>query len=224
MKSILLQLATDINKRSTWIHLAIALVIFTVLAIGFAQLLEEVHEGDTMYLDKIVLQQIGQSITDSWNRFYSIATRFGGTPFITLATIVLLYVLLWQRWYYRAVFMVVNVVGAGVATTAIKLLVGRERPSLWERIVEETSYSFPSGHAVGSMALAISLVVICWPTRWRWSVVIFSTLYVLIIGYSRLYLGVHYPTDVIGGWLLALAWAMTSGSLLYGYGRRRRYG
>jgi undecaprenyl-diphosphatase len=65
--------------------------------------------------------------------------------------------------------------------------------------------SFPSGHAVSSMAFAVAVVVI-WPERTRWFATIVASVFVFVVGLSRVYLGFHYPSDVLGGWCLSLAW------------------
>ena len=68
--------------------------------------------------------------------------------------------------------------------------------------------SFPSGHAVGSMTLAAALVVLTWKTRWRWLVCSGGGIFVVVVGVSRIYFGLHYASDIFGGWLLALAWVV----------------
>ena len=64
--------------------------------------------------------------------------------------------------------------------------------------------SFPSGHATSSMAVTAAAVVLAWPTRWRWPALWLGAIFVAMVGLSRIALGVHYPSDVLGGWCLAL--------------------
>jgi undecaprenyl-diphosphatase len=81
-------------------------------------------------------------------------------------------------------------------------------------LAHETSPSYPSGHALVSAAFALALVIIARETRWRWRVGAAASAYVLAVGFSRLYLGVHYPSDVLAGWCLAVAWAATASILV----------
>jgi len=86
---------------------------------------------------------------------------------------------------------------------------------LWESIAPEITYSFPSAHAMGSMALACVLVLLAWPSRWRWWVAVPAALFVLGVGLSRVYLGVHYPSDILAGWAAALVWTIAVHGLVF---------
>jgi membrane-associated phospholipid phosphatase len=68
--------------------------------------------------------------------------------------------------------------------------------------------AFPSGHAVGSMTLASALIALTWRSRRRWLVMAAGGMFVVIVGVSRIYFGLHYASDIFGGWLLALAWVV----------------
>jgi undecaprenyl-diphosphatase len=76
--------------------------------------------------------------------------------------------------------------------------------------------SFPSGHAMASMALAVALIVLLWPTRWRYPMLLGGIFFTIMVGLSRIYLGVHYPSDVLAGWVASLAWVMGLSRVLYG--------
>ena len=78
----------------------------------------------------------------------------------------------------------------------------------WLALAPETTFSFPSGHAMGSMTLATVLVLLAWRTRWRWWVALPMLGFVLMVGLSRVYLGVHYPSDILAGWAAAAAWTV----------------
>ena len=109
------------------------------------------------------------------------------------------------------VFLLTTLVGAVVVSWSMKLLCHRPRPELWPRLVQEYGASFPNGHSLYAMVLAYVGILLSWCTRWRRLVICLGGLWVVLMGLSRVYLGVHYPTDVIGGWLLGMIWV----SLMY---------
>jgi undecaprenyl-diphosphatase len=90
-----------------------------------------------------------------------------------------------------------------------KLTFHRPRPHLWDLFYRLPSdCSFPSGHALSSMTLVVILVALTWGSRWcKWGL-LFGSLFVLTIGWTRLYLGIHYPSDILGGWLLGISWGI----------------
>jgi undecaprenyl-diphosphatase len=75
-------------------------------------------------------------------------------------------------------------------------------------MASELDYGFPSGHAMSSMSFIAALVILTWGTRWCWLVLLSGSLFVVTIGWTRLYLGVHFPSDVLAGWMVSLAWAI----------------
>jgi len=116
-----------------------------------------------------------------------------------------------------AFFWGLAVGGAALLNVAAKYSFGRSRPDYWLSIAPETTFSFPSGHAMQTMALVAALVVLVWPTKARWPVLILGGSFVLLVGLSRVYLGVHYPSDIVAGWAAASAWVVGLSIVLYGY-------
>ena len=108
----------------------------------------------------------------------------------------------------KDLFAAIALGGSALLNIAAKQIFARDRPSLWESIAPEHNYSFPSGHAMGSVTLACVLVLLAWRTRWRWPVTVAMAAFVLLVGLSRIYLGVHYPSDILAGWAVATAWAV----------------
>lgn len=129
----------------------------------------------------------------------------------------------------QAMLVAVVAVGAGVLVAVLKASIGRTRPPVNFRLVIETNPSFPSGHALASAAIIGVLAVVFLPRivgrRLRMVLTVAAVLLVGLIGFSRAYLGVHWPTDVLGGWLIASAWlilCLTVRSLcIHGGGSRR---
>jgi undecaprenyl-diphosphatase len=114
-------------------------------------------------------------------------------------------VLLRQR-RFRAATFVAGALAISVALNAsLKIIVHRHPPAMVTAIVHPAHFTFPSGHTMNSATLTATLIVLLWPTRWRWLSIGGGLAYALFVGLSRMYLGVHYPTDVLGGWLLSLA-------------------
>jgi membrane-associated phospholipid phosphatase len=131
----------------------------------------------------------------------------GGTKVIGPVSAVLAFVL-WKRSFLSARFFVVAVLGAAVLNVIMKSAFHRPRPELWPRLMQQSGASFPSGHSMYSAAFVTALILLAWNTRFRWLALVLGTLFTLLIGWSRVELGVHYPTDVLAGWLTGLAWVL----------------
>jgi len=127
---------------------------------------------------------------------------------------------LWWKSRPQALFWTFSVAGAAVLDLIMKLIFNRLRPELWPRLVQESDASFPSGHSMYSMAFVVAIILMLWPTPYRPLALVLGVLFTLAVGLSRLYLGVHYPTDVLAGWLSGLAWVLG----LYTVMARRRQG
>ncbi|GGJ28691.1 phosphatase PAP2 family protein [Deinococcus roseus] len=112
------------------------------------------------------------------------------------------------------IYFLLSTLGAGLLNVILKLLFNRDRPHLWDWLVNEPAASFPSGHSMYSAALAAALTALLWHTRYRWHMLIFGVLFALSVGLSRIYLGVHYPTDVLSGWAGGVAWSLALWKIL----------
>ena len=107
-------------------------------------------------------------------------------------------------------FFALAVGGSALFNESIKLFFARPRPSIVERVYEPHGLSFPSGHSQASMAFALAVFFVVrrvWPSQRRWAALLF--LFPLFIGWTRTYLGVHYPSDVMAGFLLAAVWVVS---------------
>jgi undecaprenyl-diphosphatase len=133
-------------------------------------------------------------------------TTLGNIEYILPITLLLIIYLLYKKRRLYALIVVFGVGGAAVANIVLKFLFHRDRPAFWHSLITETSYSFPSGHAMLSSALIFCIIAILWKTRWRIVSIILGAIIILLIGYSRLYMGVHYPTDIIAGWSVSAIW------------------
>lgn len=189
-------------------RLTVALVAFSVPAAIFLSIADEVREGEAIAFDGFLLNAVRDSAGPFWDQFFVIVTDLGGVLGVTVLTAVATALLYGFRHRREAALLLFGVAGAALINLLLKALYQRARPDLWVDLVTETSYSFPSGHAMASGALAFSLMVVFWMSRWRWYVVALGGIYMLIIGLSRMYLGVHYPSDVLAGWAVSLVWVL----------------
>jgi hypothetical protein len=121
-------------------------------------------------------------------------------------------ILAWGRRWVEATRFVVAVVVVWVANPLLKELVARDRPTVRPEAGEVSEYSFPSGHAADTAALGVALVMVTWDTSWRIPMVVACAFFVALVGVSQLVLGVHYPSDVLAGWLWAASWAIFASS------------
>ena len=137
---------------------------------AFLELADEVHEGEPIAFDLPLLQFAQAIASERLDAFFLFVSEIGYAWGVVPGDVLLVVVLLVRRRWRQAAFAAIATGGSGLLNVATKQLFARARPELWESISPEATYSFPSGHAMGSMTLAAVLVLLAWPTRWRWPV------------------------------------------------------
>lgn len=183
---------------------------------AFGELADDVWRGGVFAWDAPLLRSVHSYSTPGRDWVMEVVSLLGYSyGVIPLAAAVLLLLLVRGR-RGDAVFFGVAMGGAGALNQGAKMFFQRTRPDLWLSPSPEHTYSFPSGHAMGSMALAAALAVLAWPTRWRWWAAGGGALFTFVVGFSRVYLGVHYPSDVAAGWSASLAWVLGVSIVAYG--------
>ena len=194
------------------------LLLFAVIGLplwGFGELADEVREGEAFFFDKPVLEYMHALATPGLDHFFLVVSKLGYLQGVVPMDVVLVVALLLMRRYRDSGFAALSIGGSALLNIAAKHYFGRVRPAFWVSLAPETSFSFPSGHAMGSMTLAAVCVLLAWNSRWRWWVVAAALVSVMLVGLSRLYLGVHYPSDILAGWTAALAWTLGVHSVLF---------
>jgi undecaprenyl-diphosphatase len=179
-------------------------VLAPLLIIG--ELAEDVWDGDGFTWDEPLLRWLYDYRTPGLDRLMLLFTQLGRPGFMFALGCIVVASLWALKRRGQAVFFVLSVGGAGILNLVAKLVFARDRPTLWVSLAPEKTFSFPSGHAMGTMAMFATLVVLSWPTRWRWPVLLVGIPFVYFVGLSRMYLGVHFPSDILAGWLASLAW------------------
>ena len=182
---------------------------------GFASLAEEVREAEAFPFDAPILLAAQDMARAGFDRLFLLFSALGYGCGVVPFDVLLVIVLAWKRHLREGLFAGIAIVGSALLNVAAKQFFARARPGLWESIAPESSYSFPSGHAMGSMTLALVLALLAWPTRWRWPVLLAMGAFAAMVGLSRVYLGVHYPSDIIAGWLAATAWVVGVYALVF---------
>ena len=186
----------------------------------FVELADEVHELEAFYFDDPLLWRAHAMAGPALDRFFIFISAIGYQWGVVPVDIALTAGLLIARRWREATFAGVSFAGSALLNMATKQFFQRDRPTLWESIAPEHTFSFPSGHAMGSATLAMVVVLLCWHTRWRWVAVALASSFAVLVGVSRIYLGVHYPSDILGGFAAGIAWV--SGVYLVLYRIRER--
>lgn len=192
----------------------VAFALFWVPVVIFAKLAGEVIEREPLKGDTIIIDAVHAHATPALNNFFLFCTALGEPIVVAGAGVLIIAVLAYKKWYRAGLALIAGTGGALLANLALKGIFARSRPSLFYPLVRETSYSFPSGHAMVSSAFVCTVMLILWHTKYRWVAVILGFLATFLIGLSRVYLGVHYPSDVLAGWCIGLVWAVITGSLI----------
>ncbi|PWJ78432.1 undecaprenyl-diphosphatase [Pseudaminobacter salicylatoxidans] len=197
----------------------LAAIIVTAGLWGFVELMEVArdsapHGFDTEIL--LALRRPGDLATPIGPHWLQDAMRdltsLGGVAVLTLITIVVIGYLLVVRQARTALFVFVAIAGGQVLGSLLKLGIDRPRPDIVPHLVQVQTLSFPSGHAMMSAVIYLTLGALLAQTlhdrATRIYVLAVAVLATLIVGLSRLYLGVHWPSDVAAGWCIGAAWAM----------------
>lgn len=178
---------------------AVSVVLFALLALG-------IKSGFLAAFDHSTLSFIHSLAEPTLDWWVPIATNLGDVVFVCAVTLLTAAWLARKRSWTSLIILLTSVMGTSALAFLLKILVDRARPELWTHLVLETSHSFPSGHATASAALALCFVAILWRTKWRTRALVAASVYVLLVAFTRLYAGVHYPTDILGGWIISVGW------------------
>lgn len=201
------------------LHVLAGLLAVALALWGFFELADEVVEGQTQLLDEQIMQMFRsntdpkQPIGPPWlTQVARDLTALGGYSILTFVVVAVVgFCALMRR--FDTLWLVLAVsIGGGLLTVLLKNYFSRQRPDVVPHLVEAELSSFPSGHAMASAMIYLALaavVVPIIPTRLGRSYVIAVAVFMtILVGVSRVYLGVHYPSDVLGGWTVGLSWAI----------------
>lgn len=196
----------------------IALLLLAAMLAGLGFLIDEVSEGDTLKFDQaflLVLREPGDPtnpIGPVWlEEVARDITALGGVAVLTLLTTMVTLQFFLRRKPRSAMFLALATISGTVISNILKGLFDRPRPEL-TAIMEYGRGSFPSGHSTMSAVVYLTLgIMLAVGTRERKLKIFYvavALVLIVLVGFSRLYLGVHYPTDVAAGWAIGASWAI----------------
>ena len=202
------------SNRVLTINLCGGLLLATFSGWMFGALAEDLLSRDSMTLyDAGVSRWLLGLATEDSSQFFYLITLLGSTWFISMAGLLMSSWLAWRKQWLPLGTLILSVGGGALLNLLLKNIFLRPRPDFSNVFYHESGYSFPSGHAMlsilfyGMAAYLIAAQGFSWKTQIRLGVTAFTL--ALLIGFSRIFLGVHYLTDVLGGWSAGFVWLVT---------------
>ncbi|MFD2443793.1 phosphatase PAP2 family protein [Bacillus sp. CGMCC 1.16607] len=189
---------------------AIAFFISVIALLAFSLLAFMIKANTIVSFDSTIITFIQSFESTTLTSIMKVFTYIGSTRFtIGLAIAVLLFLYFVLKHRIELILFIVGIIGSAILNKGLKYLFHRARPDL-HRLIEISGFSFPSGHSMNAFTVYTLISFLLWrhisSKLGRVLLILISTMMVLLIGISRIYLGVHFPSDVIGGYLASGCW------------------
>ena len=197
------------NKNNFKILITVVILTFLFLSQGYNNILKP--------FDLKIISYIQSLENEYLTVFYKMITIIADTYQSAIITILLVTFLYFKKHYREALFLAITMTTCGLAMPLLKNIFRRERPNFY-RLIEISGYSFPSGHTTSATTMYLTLAIILLSIMKKlnkYFVFSIAVLGIVIIGGSRIYLGVHYPTDVMAGICLGISIVSTVYCLYY---------
>src|SRR6266542_3233073 len=209
--------------------LVTGILLFTIMTLILGEISEDIinHEPLTV-ADAQLSTWLHSHGTPSLTSAMIVASSFGSTATVTCIAVALGLYLLWRQRFYWLTAVATSVAGGALLNRLLKYAFHRPRPHFDDPILKLTSYSFPSGHTMMATvlygALAAYLLAKTPDRRWRVLIIMSASLLIALVGFSRIYLGAHYLSDVLGAMAEGLAWLSLCLTVVYSVWQRRTTG
>ena len=198
----------EIARQSVTMFIALAIAVLSLFFFGW--LAEEMREQETVPFDNTVRSAVHTVASPAVTRFFRFVSNANGPVALFVFTALMVGWALLMGYRTTASLMAVMMVGGALLDGALKLGFHRARPTPYFGLPVPRDYSFPSGHSLMSLCFygtAAYLIGAHVPSRpWRVAVRVLAGAIALLVGISRIYLGVHYPSDVVAGFAAGLVW------------------
>lgn len=211
------------TKKEDWT--LIALVICAISGIGFVAIAQAINTDSVKYFDLPIIQFVqGMEtpfLTSLLTTFTWIGSGFGVTP-ITLGICFVLFFKYNER--QQSILFAFSIVSTILLNEGLKRVFTRSRPDLY-KLMEAGGFSFPSGHTMMAVSLYAMIVYVTWPHtkngRQRFLLVATASLFAFLIMVSRIYVGVHYPSDIMGGIFMSAFWLTLVLTIFHEFQRKK---
>jgi membrane-associated phospholipid phosphatase len=184
-------------------------IIALLIILIFTHLAKEVIENETYKLDLNISTWVGNLRTPFWTQVMKLVSDVGMIGGVFIIGFISANLFFHKR-FKLLLGLIYSTCGAGLFTYFLKLIIARDRPELVSRLVVESGFSFPSGHATTAfVAFPILAIVVYYSSRipkvLKYILILILAIFPLVVAFSRLYLGVHYLTDVVAGAMVGLS-------------------
>ena len=192
--------------RQHWRTILLLLVAVLAPLLLFADLAEDIFRHGGFPWDRAILEWYAAHRTPGLTHAAEVLAVVAGVGGLPIITLLIAWGLHRKGANSHAAFLVLAVGGATLLNVVVKVFFQRPRPDQLLAVLTEHGFSFPSGHAMANAAFGLGLALVFWRSRAGWPLALFGMFWAVLVGVSRNYLGVHYPSDVLAGFLASTAW------------------
>lgn len=172
----------------------------------FVWLAEAVSNQSDLVWDATILRLLHHSAMPWSHRIVGFLARSGRIDVVVVVAVLGVVGLNDERRLRDAFFLTIAIVGIVIVNLLARTVVQRNAFASWGTLTPSFEFGFPSSEAADTLAIVLAFSILVWPTRWRWPMIVPGVLHVLAVGVSRVYLSGHFPSDILAGWGLSLAW------------------
>ena len=211
------------------LHLVVGIIVFATMTLMLGEIAEDIINREPL--------TVADAQLSTWLHSHSsplltsamfVATFFGSTTGVSLIAVAFGLYLIWRRRFYWLTSLASSVLGGMLLNKLLKYAFHRPRPSFTDPLLTLTSYSFPSGHTMMATVLygVLAAYLLSSTRDWRRRILIIlsAIILILLVGFSRMYLGAHYLSDVLGAMAEGLAWLSLCLTVVYSVWRKRNEG